>query len=150
MRHFCRHSIMQTGRRSFLVGTAGTIAAGIATSLGRLGASVDFRTFPDHGPSPLPAPKPIQGGVNLPPLIHEFLSGPETITLPFSHITLQGVNVEPSTITDFKGVTVLAYHAGTATGNDGTKYNLETDIRVMEGEYVAENGKQREGIFAEM
>jgi hypothetical protein len=40
--------------------------------------------------------------------------------------------VEPSTITDFKGVTVLAYHVGSATGSDGRQYGLETDIRVME------------------
>jgi len=57
---------------------------------------------------------------------------------------LQGLNVEPSTITDFKGVTVLAYHVGTATGHDGTKYNLETDTRVMQRDYVGENGKRRE------
>jgi hypothetical protein len=153
MRHFCRHSIMQTGRRSFLLGTAGAIAAGIATSIGRPGVSEgnsDFLAAPEHVRPPLPAPKPIQGGVDIPPLIHEFLPGPETITLPFSLITLQGINVEPSTITDFKGVTVLAYHVGTATGHDGTKFNLETDIRVMEGEYVAENGERREGTFAEM
>jgi hypothetical protein len=113
-------------------------------------ASFGFLHRRKHSPPPLPAPKPILGGVDIPPLIHEFLPGPETITLPFTLITLQGVNVEPSTITDFKGVTVLAYHVGTVTGNDGTQYNLETDIRVMEGEYVAENGERREGTFAEM
>jgi hypothetical protein len=28
--------------------------------------------------------KPILGGFNAPPLIHEFIPGPETITLPFT------------------------------------------------------------------
>ena len=155
MRHLCKYATMQTGRRSFLLGTAGAVAAGIATSLGRpeaSEASFDFLHPPKHLPPPLPAPKPIPGGTELPglPLFHEFLPGPETITLPFTLAMLQGLNVEPSTITDFKGVTVLAYHVGTATGHDGTKYNLETDIRVMQGEYVAENGKKSEGTFAEM
>jgi hypothetical protein len=153
MKHFCQHATMRSGRRSFLLGTAGAVAAGIATSLGRpepSEASFDFLHPAKHLPPPLSEPKPILGGTDIPPLIHEFLPGPETITLPFTLITLQGLNVEPSTITDFKGVTVLAYHVGTATGHDGTKYNLETDIRVMQGEYVAENGKKREGTFAEM
>jgi hypothetical protein len=153
MKHFCKHTTVKTGRRSFLLCTAGAVAAGIATSLGRPGASeasVDFLHPPKRLPPPLPAPKPILGGVDIPPLIHEFLPGLEEITLPFTRITLQGLNVEPSTITDFKGVTVLAYHVGAATGHDGTRYDLETDIRVMQGEYVAENGKKKEGTFAEM
>ena len=155
MRHFCKHATTQTGRRSFLLSAAGAVAAGIATAPSRAeasDASFGFLHAPEHLRPPLPAPKPILGGTEfLPfPLIHELFPGPETITLPFTLVTLQGLNVEPSTITDFHGVTVLAYHVGTATGNDGTKYNLETDIRVMKGEYIAENGERREGTFAEM
>jgi hypothetical protein len=63
---------------------------------------------------------------------------------------LQGLNVEPSTITDFRGVTALAYHVGTATGSDGLTYNLETDVRVFAGEYVAEDGSRHEGTFGEL
>ena len=62
----------------------------------------------------------------------------------------QGLNVEPSTITDFKGATALAYHVGKAKGSDGKTYNLETDIRVMEGRYVSVEGTRREGTFAEI
>jgi hypothetical protein len=47
------------------------------------------------------------------------------VTLPFTGLTLQGLDVEPSVITDYKGVTALAFHAGTATGSDGKQYNLE-------------------------
>jgi hypothetical protein len=58
--------------------------------------------------------------------------------------------VEPSTITDFTGVTALAYHVGTVTGSDGRTYNLETDVRVFKGQYVGEDGSQHEGTFGEM
>ena len=143
MRHFHEHTTFRVGRRSFLLGTAGALAVGFSAPLTRPKISEA------HAP-PLPAPKPIPGGIDIPPLIHEFLPGPEEITLPFTLLTLQGLNVEPSTITDFKGFTALAYHVGTATGSDGTTYNLETDIRIMQGEYIAEEGSHREGTFAEM
>jgi hypothetical protein len=150
MRYFLEHATQQVGRRSFLLGT---VAGSLATSLARPRSSAaDLGTQPlwKPGLEPLPAPKPIPGGLDIPPLIHEFLPGPETITLPFTQLTLQGLHVEPSTITDFKGVTALAYHAGTVTGSDGFTYNLETDIRVIAGEYIAEDGTRREGTFAEM
>lgn len=150
MRHFLEHAIPQVGRRSFLLGT---VATGLAAVLGRPGRSTaDLGAQPlrKSDLAPLPAPKPIPGGLDLPPLIHEFLPGPETITLPFTLLTLQGLHVEPSTITDFQGVTALAYHVGTVTGSDGLTYNLETDVRVFAGAYVAEDGARCEGTFAEM
>ena len=48
-------------------------------------------------------------------------------------------------ITDFKGVTAPAFHVGTATGSK--QYNLETDLRAMEGRYVAEDGSRKRGLF---
>ena len=103
-----------------------------------------------HGlPRVLPAPKPIPGGAfNLPPLLHVFPPGPPEVTLPFTGLTLQGLDVEPSVITDYMGVTALAFHAGTATGSDGRQYNLETDLRAMEGTYIAEDGSRQRGLFA--
>jgi hypothetical protein len=153
MRHFLQHATLQAGRRSFLLGTAKASAAGLTASVIRPGISQDdlgTLPLPEHVLAPLPAPKPIPGGFDIPPLIHEFIPGPETITLPFTLITLQGLNVEPSTITDFTGVTALAYHVGTATGSDGLTYDLETDVRVFQGQYVGEDGSQREGTFGEM
>jgi hypothetical protein len=153
MRHFLQHATMQAGRRSFLLGTVKAFAAGLTASVIRPGISqADNGTLhpPEHVLAPLPAPKPIPGGFDIPPLIHEFIPGPETITLPFTLITLQGLNVEPGTITDFTGVTALAYHVGTATGSDGLTYDLETDVRVFQGQYVGEDGAQHEGTFAEM
>jgi hypothetical protein len=98
----------------------------------------------------LPAPKPIPGGIQIPggPLIHVFAPGPPDVTLPFTGIQLMGLDVEPSVISDYKGVTALAFHAGTATGSDGKHYNLETDMRAMEGTYIAEDGSRKRGLFA--
>ncbi|HET9558969.1 MAG TPA: hypothetical protein VFS70_17665 [Actinomycetota bacterium] len=101
-----------------------------------------------HGlPRVLPAPKPIPGGIQIPggPLIHVFAPGPEGLTLPFTGVQLMGLDVEPSVITDYRGVTALAFHVGTATGSDGRRYNLETDMRAMEGTYIAEDGSRRRG-----
>jgi hypothetical protein len=100
-----------------------------------------------HGlPRVLPAPKPIPGGIQIPggPLIHVFVPGPDDVTLPFSGLQLQGLDVEPSVITDYRGFTALAYVAG----SDGRQYNLEADMRAMEGTYVAEDGSWQRGLFA--
>jgi hypothetical protein len=80
-------------------------------------------------------------------VIHVFGPGDPAVTLPFTGITLQGFDVEPSTITDFNGSTAVAYHVGTARASNGTTYNLETDIRAFEGEYIADGGVRR-GSFA--
>jgi TAT (twin-arginine translocation) pathway signal sequence len=122
-------------------------ATGAAATVGAMPAARAH----GHGlPRVLPAPKPIPGGIQIPdgPLIHTFLPGPEDVTLPFTGLTLQGEDVEPSVITDFRGFTAVAYHVGTATGSDGQRYDLETDIRVMDGSYVAEDGSRKRGLFA--
>jgi hypothetical protein len=96
-----------------------------------------------------PPPKPIPGGLTIPglPLLHVFPPGPPEVTLPFSGTTLQGLDVEPSVITDYTGFTALAFHAGSAVGSDGKRYNLETDIRAIEGTYVAANGSRTRATF---
>jgi len=48
-----------------------------------------------------------------------FAPGPTNITLPFSHLPLMGLDVEPSVITDYRGFTALVYPVGTAHGSDG-------------------------------
>ena len=100
-------------------------------------------------PQVLPAPKPIPGGLQIPglPLLHVFAPGPEDVTLPFTGVQLMGLDVEPSVITDYKGVTAVAFHVGTATGSDGKQYNLETDMRAMEGTYIATDGTRQRGLF---
>jgi hypothetical protein len=70
------------------------------------------------------------------------------VTLPFSGSPLQGLDVDPSPITDRSGFSALAYHVGAATGSDGKEYNLETDIRAFKIRYVASDGTRRFGTFA--
>jgi hypothetical protein len=142
-------------RRLFHTAAAGATALAFGS-----GSSSRALARADHigHDEPLPEPKPIPGGTDLsgfglvPPydFIHEFLAGPEGVVLPFTGGALQGLNVEPSNITDFKGATALAYHVGKAKGSDGKTYNLETDIRVMEGRYVSVEGTKREGTFVEI
>jgi len=100
-------------------------------------------------PPVLPAPRPIPGGVKLPngPLIHVFAPGPAGITLPFTGVQLQGLDVEPSVMTHYRGFTAAAFHVGTATGSDGRRYDLETDIRALKGRYVAQDGAVHYGTF---
>jgi hypothetical protein len=144
--HAHLHGAVTIDRRRFVQGAAATAAAaGVAGPLawpegaeaGGRGDRVD----------PVPAPKPIPGGIDVPPLIHVFVPGPEGQVLEFTQTVLQGFDVEPSTITDFDGFTALAYLLGTATGSDGQQYNLEVDIRSFEGEYVGEDGSRNFGTF---
>jgi hypothetical protein len=125
-------------------------AAGAAATVGPLLPSMTTAAHAHGLPEVLAAPKPIPGGFELPDgtVLHVFAPGPTDVTLPFTGLTLQGLDVEPSVITDRKGFTALAYHAGTATGSDGKRYNLETDMRAMSGTYVATDGTRRHGRFA--
>jgi hypothetical protein len=145
MVNFRAHSIVN--RRRFLS------AAGTAT-----GASVASLAWPPAAVSEVstlsrkrtsPAPSPIPGGIQLTPelVIHVFGAGDPSVTLPFTGITLQGFDVEPSTITDFKGSSAVAYHVGTARASDGRTYGVETDVRVFEGHYIVD-GQARHGAFA--
>ena len=139
-------------RRRFVLGAAGAAAG---AGLGTLGlpsstSAASARAATGAG-GVLPAPNPIPGGAFDvgPPLgvIHVFVPGDPSITLPFTGATLGGLDVEPGTITDFKGSSAVAFHVGTARGSDGRSYNLETDIRAFEGKYVVD-GTTHEGAFA--
>jgi hypothetical protein len=138
-------------RRRALVGTAGTLAGaglGYALSNPRLVFADEDRDEREL----LPPPKPIPGGDVIPitpPLqIHAWEPGdPAGHTLPFSGAPFDGPNVEPGTVLDFKGFVAQCYPVGSARGSDGKRYNLEGDIRVMQGEYIAETGAHRRGTF---
>jgi hypothetical protein len=140
-------------RRGFICTAAGATALAFVPGLSLRALARDDG---DDNNQRLPAPKPIPGGLDLsgfgvaPPydFIHVFPPGPENIRLPFTGGRLQGLDVEPSTLTDFHGATAVAFHVGEAKGNDGHTYNLETDMRVMEGKYVAADGTTRHGSFA--
>ena len=86
------------------------------------------------------APVPIPGGIDLPPLIHVFAPGP-------TELGLMGTNVEPSTITNFNGLSAYAVFAGSATDADANAYDAVLDMRVFDGVYVAADGSRHRGAF---
>ena len=87
------------------------------------------------------SPVPIPGGLDFNgQLIHVFAPGP--VELGF-----QGLDIEPSTITDFTGDSAIAYPAGTATDADGNTYTMFNDMRVFVGTYRAADGVVRHGTF---
>lgn len=142
-------------RRGFVAGAAGVLApTGLARFLGwshpAEAAEPDaLNDLPRARHPVLPPPVPISGGTQIDGvLLHAFAPGPKGVKLPFSGFELQGVNVEPSTITDYKGITTLAHLVGTAIGSDRDSYNLEADIRAFEGEYLAANESRHRGRFA--
>lgn len=152
------------GRRSLLAGGgAALVAASSAGFVQPAGAVGDEKSpQPDPGgakPAPktgLPtvrsAPRPIPGGVDSGDpnvgFIHWWLPGPEDKATPTLGIPGFGLDVDPSTITDFKGVSACAVVAGHARGTDGVLYDCEFDVRAMKGRYVGEDGVERYGAFA--
>jgi hypothetical protein len=135
-------------RRRF-VQIAATAAAGATGATLARPAHTAARGGERHRQAVVP-PKPIPGGVTLPTgtQLHVWPAGDPAVTLPFTHSTLRGFDVDPSTITDFSGFSALAYHVGTATGSDGATYNLETHMTVQRGSYVASDGTRRFGTFS--
>ena len=146
-----------TGRRHFLLRASSALAAAGVLGLfpPRRGAEAAARgsSGPVDPAQPasatalqqaLPAPLPIPGGEGA----HIFLPGPEGSPTPFSGLTGMGLNVEPSTMTNFKGFTAFAVVSGQAEGSDGNTYDVRSDLRVMQGEYVVEDGSHHQGTFA--
>ena len=135
-------------RRRF-VQTAAVAAAGLTGALTEpaRGLAKGDHGHHDHAVAP---PNPIPGGIQIPggPQIHVWAPGDPSVTLPFSGGTLMGLDVDPSTITDFRGFSAVAFHAGTAIGSDGATYNLETDLRAYQGTYIAGDGRRRFASFA--
>ncbi len=125
----------------------GAVGAGVAaTALGPLAGSVAA----DQSSPTQPVPNPIPGGVEDPlaGFIHFYLPGPEGSITPIIGLGGMGLDVEPSTMTDFYGYTAFAVVAGEAKGSDGADYPFEADIRVMDGVYFDDSGTKREGVYA--
>ena len=143
------HKASTLSRRRF-VQTAAVAAAGVTGSLAGPAGSAAWGGADDHHDRAVVPPKPIPGGVTLPngTQIHVWPAGDPTVTLPFSHSHPLGFDYDPSTITDFRGFSAIAYHAGTAIGSDGGTYNLETHMTALKGTYVATDGTRRFGTFS--
>lgn len=104
-------------------------------------------------PSAIPVPEPIEGGFLLDPadpnsIIHFQLPGPEGTATQHFGFPAEGLDVDPSTMTNFNGFHAMAVVAGSAQGSDGNTYDMEFDVRVMEGKYKAADGVEREAAFA--
>jgi hypothetical protein len=74
--------------------------------------------------------------------------GPSDVTLPFAGAQRQGLDVESTTIKDFKGFFCGGVARRHGDGRDGTRYDLETDIRAFQGTYIDRTGTRRFGTFA--
>ncbi len=84
-------------------------------------------------------PLPIPGG--LAEGVHVWLPGP-------THLGLQGTDVDPNTITNYRGFSAVAFMAGEVTGSDGVTYDQFHDIRVFRGFYRGEDRALNYGTFA--
>lgn len=143
------------GRRALIAG-GGAAALAATLPASRVGADGGHHGHHGHrGCAHIPncaAPKPIPGGVDSGDpnvgFIHWWLPGPTDATSPILGLGGMGLDVDPSTITDFKGVSAMAIVAGTVRDQDGNPYDCEFDVRAMKGRYVAEDGHERSGAFA--
>ena len=140
---------LRFGRRRLLVGTgAAAAAAAVVGAVGTMGVARPASATALRQAKPVPSPIP--GGIDTGPpvgFIHWFLPGPVNASTPFAKIPGFGLDVEPSTITHFKGFTAFAILSGQAEDSDGTVYNVEYDVRVMQGEYIAAGGSRQQGVF---
>lgn len=137
------------GRRHFLVGAgAATAATAIAGATASPAAGHGGGAHDDANPLPKPIPGGVDSGDPNVGFIHWFLPGPVGSTTPVLGLPGMGLDVEPNTITDFRGFIAYAVLAGEAVGSDGKTYPCEFDVRAMVGDYVAEDGTEQYAAFA--
>src|SRR5438128_9930367 len=112
---------MSAGMLSFLAArsAAGTSSGnGAFTGVAAIGATLATTTYPayaDGTSKVVPAPKPIPGGTQIsvdPPVTnHKIAQATLGVTLPYTGVKLEGLDVEPSLITDRTRFTPPANHA---------------------------------------
>ena len=129
-------------RRHFLRGAAAT--AGLAFGSGLALPTLVFAHSSREPVAPVPIPGgDVLGPPDFPPvLFHQFLPG--------SGAGFDGINAEPNGITNFQGLAALGYTSGTAIDSRGRTYNIQTDIRGYQGNYVGADGKHAHGTFVEI
>jgi hypothetical protein len=115
--------------------------AGTAAAVAGLAAGARLALAPRALAAGSPDPRPIPGG------IQPF--GPGT---PVFHVFIIGSGEEPSTITDFNGVSGVAQVDGTWSGGGvvpppGVPLVFDTDMRFMSGEYIGLDGTHHNGGF---
>jgi hypothetical protein len=127
--HYARHGL---SRRAF-IGGAAAAAAGTSLGSGLLWpAAASAGSFSVPPPRPSPATTTVDG-------------------VDFHFVDPFHAGVDPSSITDFKGVAGVADVQGTGTGRnpDGSVETLlfDTDMRFMQGTYVGLDGKVHQATF---
>jgi hypothetical protein len=126
--HYAWHGL---SRRAFIGGAA---AAGAGASLG---SGLLWPTAASAAPFSVPPPRPT--------------TATTTINGVTFHFDFFGPRVDPSSITDFKGLVGVAdvQGTGTATNPDGSTETLlfDTDMRFMQGTYVGLDGDVHEATF---
>lgn len=113
----------------------GAVAAGGAAALGLLDPLAAFGRAAG-------SPEPIPGGIKFVGDGIEFVPGSPDI-----HVLPPTVGFEASTITDFNGVLAAAEIQGRAVGSDGSAYDFDADMRLMQGWYVDTDEKLKKGTF---
>ncbi len=146
-----QHGLNGLSRRRFLTGVGAAVAAGslAPAAFARPAHASAHGAALLGGPLPKPIAATVPSGVPVAPfdIIHWLLPGPEGSATPLLGLPGFGLDVDPSTVTDFHGFTAYAVVAGGGVGSDGNAYDVEFDIRVMSGEFVAEDGGTHEGTF---
>jgi hypothetical protein len=127
--HFARHGL---SRRAF-VGGAAAAAAGASLGSGLVWpAAASAGSFSVAPPRPSPATTTVNG-------------------VAFHFVDPFHAGVDPSSITDFKGLVGVADVQGTGTARnpDGSVETLlfDTDMRFMQGTYVGLDGAVHEATF---
>lgn len=86
--------------------------------------------FPLRGQvlTPTVKPVPIPGGDIVPPLFNQFFPGVGS--------GFDGLDADPHGINNFRGVVAMGYTNGLATDNANNPYQVITDIRVYQGDYI--------------
>ena len=125
-------------RRDFVRTTGGGLAAGAAMGLQVLRPRLLSAASGDD-PVPIPVGSPVLGG------FHIFGPTPDG--------SLDPIDAEPASITNFDGVVGLAYVDGTvtrtriSTGEHVDLPFIASDMRFMQGVYRGVDGKPRQGTF---
>jgi hypothetical protein len=132
-------------RRQFTRTAAGTAVVGATLGAGVWRPRLAHARQP-HEPIPIPGGSPVLQTA-FGHLVHVFGPGP-------AGMSIDPIDAEPATITDFDGVVGLAYLNGTVrqinttTGEIRTLPFLNTDMRFMKGVFRDTAGELHHGAFA--
>ncbi len=148
--HLAHRAHAPMSRRTFL-GASAAVAAAAGVGIGAAPARAQSGLGHPANPAPSPIAATVPSGVTEPAFlenIHWLLPGPIGATTPFIGLPGFGLDVDPSTMGDYRGFTAYAVVSGEAEGSDGNTYDVEFDVRVMRGTYETATGARFDSTFA--